>query len=87
VHILHSFGEGYGLESGIGDALAGAQLVGICLGSTLVRDDGNGSADGLSTTEGDLGCKASAQSGVPRKGQLCDAFKDRRLAAVCDGQY
>jgi hypothetical protein len=84
VHILHSFGEGYGLESGIGDALPGAQLIDIGLGNTLVRDDSNGSADGLGTTGGDLGCKASAQSGVSRKGQLCDALENGRLAAVTD---
>jgi hypothetical protein len=87
VHILHGLGEGNRLKSGIGDALPGAQLLGIGLSSPLVRDDGDSSADSLGTTESDLGCEASAQSGVSREWQLGDTFKDRRLSAVCDGLY
>jgi hypothetical protein len=82
VDVLHSLGERDGLEDSIADALPGAQLIGIGLGGTLVRDDGDSGADRLCTTEGDLGCETSTQSGVSGKGQLGDALKNGRLATV-----
>ena len=76
MHILHGLGEGYGFESGIGNALPGAQLLGIGLSSSLVRDDGDSGADGLGTTEGNLSRESGAKSRVSGKGQLGDSFEN-----------